>query len=338
MAGTGHRGAGPGVAFVPDQLRRSVCLSSSFPRLRNAARIHLPGVVAAIACMSFLGPHTVKALSADGEGKGFASVQAAQVVFSGNWETGNIDQWTWSAQCSNVGSPTTQNRPDRGTLDIVTSRVAQGIYAGRFELPAYSASNACEALRKRTLGLLTDDYYAEAFYFPTGWREPSVAGWGMAITQMNYELIWGAPLALIAHRNRVDLVLQSGLCNDSESSRPGCTYSSGPGGNLRQMRAIPSPMRLGAWHQVIVHVHWATDSSGLVESWHRLKGRKVWRRTARLTGYPTVQWSAAKPPSSEMLTSDKVGAYRGPASFPLTLWNDAFCVASSLKAAKGCLK
>jgi Polysaccharide lyase len=260
-----------------------------------------------------------------------------EVLFRGNWETGNIDQWTWSAQCSNVGSAETQNRPDRGTLTLVRTPVAQGRYAARFALPAYPAATACEVLRKRTLAVGTDDYYAEAFYFPSTWREPSFA-WGMAITQMNYELIWGAPLALIAHRNRVDLVLQSGFCEDSTARDPGCTFSSGPGGNLRALHIVPARMRLNVWHQVIVHVRWAADRTGVVEGWHRLRGRGPWRRTADVRGYPTVQWSVAKPVSADMPTSDKAGAYRGPAAYPISMLNDAFCVATSLAAAKSCFK
>jgi hypothetical protein len=160
----------------------------------------------------------------------------------------------------------------------------------------------------------------------------------LAITQMNFANIWGSPLAVVAHRDRVDLAVQTGLCRDSASARPGCTYSSGIGGNLRQLHAIPKPLRLNRWHQLIVRVRWAADDSGSIDVWHRLKGERKWKRTARLRGYPTVQWSAHLAAESEMVTSDHVGAYRGGASFPLVVWNDAFCIASQFDAAARCFR
>ena len=38
------------------------------------------------------------------------------------------------------------------------------------------------------------------------------------------------------------------------------------------MSAVPAPLALGVWHELIVHVRWATDSSGTIEVWHRLQG------------------------------------------------------------------
>lgn len=302
-------------------------------RLRARATLFQVLVLSGVMCF------VVLFLPLSAEARHAASVSsAAGVSFDGNWETGDIDQWTWSAQCANLGDSTTRDRPERGTLTVVTAPVAQGNFAARFDLPAYPGRNACEALRKRTLALGTDDYYATAFRFPVGWGVPSSAGWGVAITQMNFAGIWGAPLALVAHRNRVELVVQTGACRDEASARPGCTYSSGLGGNLRPLLAIPKPLRFDRWHQLIVHVRWATDSFGVVEVWHRLKGESRWKRTAGLRGYPTVQWSAQRPAESDMVTSDKVGAYRGAASFPLVLWNDAFCIAGSFGAAATCFR
>jgi hypothetical protein len=40
---------------------------------------------------------------------------------------------------------------------------------------------------------------------------------------------------------------------------------------------------------------------------------------------------------SDMRTWDKLGGYRGESSSPATVWHDAFCRATNLKAAKSCL-
>jgi hypothetical protein len=85
-------------------------------------------------------------------------------------------------------------------------------------------------------------------------------------------------------------------------------------------------MALGAWHDLIVHVRCATDSAGLVEVWHRLMGSSNRDKTVSLTGYPTLQWTADAGPEgiASSGTVYKIGAYRGQADFPLTVWHDGF--------------
>ena len=148
------------------------------------------------------------------------------------------------------------------------------------------------------------------------------------IAQLNYQGIWGPPVGLAARAKTVELVVQSGLCNDVRSVHPGCAFSSGPGGNVEKMVAIRRPAARGRWHQLVVHVRWATDAHGVIEVWHRLRGNARWVRTVRAGGFPTVQWSVSRPPTYQG-TVDKIGAYRGRARFPLTIWHDSFVVGTS---------
>jgi hypothetical protein len=105
------------------------------------------------------------------------------------------------------------------------------------------------------------------------------------------------------------------------------------------MTAVPAPLALGVWHELIVHVRWTTDSSGIIEVWHRLQGGGSWVKTVSLRGYPTVQWTAEAGPEAlaGSVTSDKIGAYRGRADFPLTVWQDGFVRTTSFAAAAGAL-
>jgi hypothetical protein len=259
-------------------------------------------------------------------------------VFKGDFETGDVSQWTWGAQCANTSSASMLFT--RGTVTVQADVVGEGAHAARFDLPAApSDRTACEVLSPRPIGVGTEDYYGFMVRFPTDWREPSPAGWGLGIVELNYELIWGAPVGLGAHADTVTLVLQSGLCNSVYTSNPGCRYSSGPGGNLPRMYAIPAPLALNTWHELIVHVRWATDSSGVVEAWHRLKGSSVWNKTVSLAGYPTLQWTAdtGREGIASRTTADKIGAYRDSASFPLSVWHDGFVRTSSFDTAASAL-
>jgi hypothetical protein len=266
--------------------------------------------------------------------------QLGSVVFTGDFETGNLSQWTWGAQCANTGVPSAGSTV-RGTVSVQSETVAQGRYAARFDLPpAASGYTACETLVKRRIGLGRDDYYGLMVRFPSDWRKPSPVGWGLSLAQLNFERIWGAPVMLVAHARRVALVMQSGLCSSVYSSKPpGCAYSSGPGGNVAPMTAVPAPLAHGVWHELIVHVHWTVHSSGIVEAWHRLRGGRNWKKTASRRGYPTVQWTAKHGPRviARSVTSDKIGAYRGHADFPLTVWQDGFVRSNSFAAAAAAL-
>jgi len=256
-----------------------------------------------------------------------------RIEFTGDFETGDISQWTWGAQCANTGVPSSGSLI-RGTISVQSEIVAQGTYGARFQLPAAAGTTACEALAKRQVGVGTDDYYGFMVRFPADWREPSSAGWGLSLAQLNFQNIWGAPVSLNAHADHVALVMQSGRCNSVETSKPVCNYSSGRNGNVAPMVAVPAPLVLEEWHELIVHVRWATDSSGIIEAWHRLKGDEAWNKTVSVSGYPTVQWTdEERPDTIAGNSSDKIGAYRGGADFPLTIWHDGFVRTTTFAAA-----
>jgi Polysaccharide lyase len=135
-------------------------------------------------------------------------------------------------------------------------------------------------VHNRTLDLGRADYYALAVFFPHSWKEPGDQArsfWGMAMAQFNFQLIYGSPVGLAAHRNHVNLTVQSGYF-DGYATR----WHSGNGiarGNLPRMYAIPPPLKLGSWHQLIVRVRWSTENDGAVDVWHRGSLRLCERRS-----------------------------------------------------------
>jgi hypothetical protein len=304
-------------AFVGVIQPRCIPLSRDESNGRHAEDIHMPPrlILALVAASIFA--------------SGTQAAGVSTVQFSGDWETGNVSQWNWGVQCANYGLASGGGIA-RGSLYVIDSPVSQGIYGSRFDLPASSDRTACEVLRKRTLNLGADEYYGMDIRFPTDWQEPSSYHWGMAVGQFNYQGIWGPPLGLFAHRDHVKLVMQSGWCRDVYSSNPGCTYSSGIGGNVPITYAIPtSRFSAGTWHQLVLHVRWTNTTTGVLEVWHRRRGESTWVKTVNQTGYPTVQWKDGYNPNTADVTTDKIGAYRGPASFATSIWHDAFIIGNS---------
>jgi polysaccharide lyase-like protein len=262
---------------------------------------------------------------------------AGAVVFDGSFDSGTLAPWP-GAQCANTGVPSSGDSV-RGTITVQSDTVGEGQYAARIDLPAAGVAQACEALIGRPIGVGTNDYYALMLRFPADWREPTPSGWGVGIAQFNFENIWGTPVGLGAHADGVALGMQTGLCRSVYSGNPGCAYSSNLFGNLERTWAIPAPLEREIWHELIIHVRWTTDSSGVLEAWHRLKGEQAWRKTVTQTGYPTLQWTADYPPSeiAKGTTVDKIGAYRKSANFPLTIWLDGFTRATTFNAAAATL-
>jgi hypothetical protein len=212
---------------------------------------------------------------------------------------------------------------------LVTDVVAQGKYAARFELPPGEPATACEVLRSRKEGIGTDDWYAMEVRFPSNWQEPS--WWGLLLAQLDFENLVGPTIGLYAHAHRVDVGIWSGLCTPSSKGGGVCENQTS------ELNIVPAGTQMaGTWQQLIVHVHHAADSSGLVEGWWRPPGG-VWTQTVNWSGHPTVQWSSPVDRYVDHVTYDKLGAYRGPSTFPITIWQDGFCVATSFSAAASCL-
>jgi hypothetical protein len=258
------------------------------------------------------------------------------VIYGHDWEKGRLDTSQWGAQCDNLTPPYFGTR---GTFRVQRKIVGQGRWAARFDLPPDpTKATACEIIHNRTLDLGRVDYYALAVFFPRRWREPGdqpSSFWGMVIAVFNYQRITGPPVGLFAHRHYVNLVVGSGYF-DGYATR----WYSGNGiarGNLPPMYAIPRPLKLGSWHQLIVRVRWSAGNDGAVDVWHRLQRKRRWKQTVRFRGKPTVQWTASTPAVSEMRTWDKLGGYRGVSSSPASVWHDAFCRASSFRASQSCL-
>jgi hypothetical protein len=259
-------------------------------------------------------------------------------LFTGDFETGDLSQWNWGSQCSNTGT-SSDGSIVRGPVSVESSLVGEGGFAARFDLPANGLRQACEVLDHRPL--VTDTYYSLMFYLPASGQTTN--SWGTTLAQLNYQGIWGPPEGLFAVNsttlgeavpNAVIMVLQSGFCYSVYSSSPGCTNVASVYQSTLSMPAQyavpPGQLTLGVWHELVCHIHFAVDSSGVFECWHKLKGQTAWTKTGSYTGYPTVQWTATpKLPSEDV---DKIGAYRPGDSTAWTQYMDGFRAGTSFNA------
>jgi hypothetical protein len=273
------------------------------------------------------------------------------VRFRGDFETADpIQDQYGGAACDNTGK-TDDSTWNFGSIFVVTDEVAKLGKAVRIDLPSDSTrKQACELYHYRSLGAgsgtTMDEWYALSLRIPDNY---ATAGWGLSFTQFNYEGVWGSPMSLLGvgpnsyHLpNSVRLVTQSGRCNPVGTPNPpgpGCDYNSGQGGNMPAMYAIPqSRFAPGTWNDLLVHVKWSAQNSGLYEVFHRRRGG-TFVQTVNVRGaFPTVQWSPTSgPPDPSWQTIDKFGGYRGSNDVALSIYYDNICSGTSRVAVEACL-
>ena len=253
------------------------------------------------------------------------------------WSTGG-----GGAQCANYHTPSKTPRL-RGNFNFATN-VAGMANAGEFTLPADPSPStypleACDLLTgAQPMGMGTDGYYGLMVYVPQGWTIPGKFFTGIEIEEFHFQNIYGAPIAFQLHADRVTLALQTGACNNHTTVRPGCAYHSnadnpnGNPGNLPGYYVIPpGALQQGAWNEMLMHVHWASDNTGQIQTWYKTMGASAWTQSANVMNIPTVQWDVIKGCCGVAFT-DETEAYTGALTAPVSLWLGNDVVASTYNA------
>jgi Polysaccharide lyase len=275
------------------------------------------------------------------------TTSSSEMTFTGDFETGNTSQWTWGAQCANYG---VTDIPGRGNLYLDTASVGQGKYSARIELPATTASKrACEVLNKRTPALGSTEFYGQMFMLPSGWAtEVSDVAWPVVISQPNFEALASPGISIWLTSTNAQLVMLTGKVTWNGST-PIYQYNNstelGPWPNAP--RAIPDgQLTTGVWHELIYEIHWASDNTGFVRVWHRVKGQSTWTQTLDIDDVPTFQYgttaggdcissSGTLCNGSTFLTSDKAGAYTSAGNHAITVWQDGYVKGTSFDVVAG---
>lgn len=264
-----------------------------------------------------------------------STAPAGSLTFNGNFANG-VTPWKTGGggvQCANYGTPSKYPRL-RGDF-YIDQNVAGQPYAGQFALPTDTNPTtypleACDLLTAgNPIGLGTDGYYGISFYVPSGWTIANSAFYGVEFMEYHFQNIDGAPVSFQLHPDHVTLALELGACANYTTASPGCQYrsnadsgcwSNGSFKCLPAQYAIPRGALVeGAWNEILMHVHWASDGTGQIQTWYRIKGSPTWTASASLSGVPTVQWNQATGCCASMYT-DETEAYTGALTSPLSLY------------------
>jgi Polysaccharide lyase len=260
-----------------------------------------------------------------------STAATSPLTFNGNFS--DLSPWTTGgggAQCSNYGTPSQSPRL-RGDFNLATN-VDGMANAGEFTLPADTSPStypleACDLLTAdQPEGLGTDGYYGLMVYVPAGWTIPNNAFDGVEIEEYHFQNVYGAPISFQLHSDHVTLALQTGACNNHTTTSPGCAYHSnadnpnGDPGNVPAQYVIPpGALQEGAWNDMVMHVHWASDGTGQIQTWYKVNSASSWTQSSNVTGIPTVQWDNTQVCCGTSYV-DETEAYTSALTAPMSLW------------------
>jgi hypothetical protein len=289
-----------------------------------------------------------------------ATADPGTVLYEKTWEDGLIDSGSWTHQAADTLTGVV-NGIVYGTILPSNNAARTRARSGRFSVPANSSYwQGAMMLHNRTVMNGSDEWFAMAFYFPSGWPKALTTASGtrrsVNIGCPNYYSVNSCMVSVSARPQSMFTLINSGACPASGVS-PGCPwYSATPdGGNFSKCRGFvgarcgplyivrPGHLKLNVWHEIIMHVYYTLDNNGVVQFWHRIKGRASWRRSVSVSGFPTLQTgptSFSKTVTTSNIndwpSSDQFGLYRGPSTRPATLWADNWCRATSFESAASC--
>lgn len=257
--------------------------------------------------------------------------------------TANFDNGVFSplqgAQCMNTGTNTPPPRY-RGDIYFENSIVGQGSTATQITMPVtpsgYSLT-ACDMLTPpQPFVQDQSEYIGMMFYEPAGETISNTGLFGgqTVIYELHTQFVWGSPVTLVlTNSGAVQIELETGSCHPAGSSNPGCQYRAAgvnfpcspgvgytcAGGALYVIP--PGQVVKGAWNEIILHAVWASDKTGSLQGYYKVKGASTWNLGSSISGIPTVQWNNAQSgPSGTQLDSPEIYCFG--LSSPLTLYFD----------------
>jgi hypothetical protein len=241
-----------------------------------------------------------------------------------------------------------------------TAAADSGTHSGRISLPANTSySQGATVIHGRTVQNHQDEWFADAVMFPTGWKAAMTKADGSTnisgIFCPNYYSVNGCTNNVVASNQGIFVLFNSGACSASGTA-PGCPYYMGNAlwpdichgypTSLCGMHWIvpPSAFKENTWYEIIFHVYYTTDNTGVTQAWHREKGQSAWTLDVDVRNAPTLQTGPTafgQTVTSSNIngwgSSDSIILYRPPSPNAVSNYNDNWCRATTFSAATSCL-
>jgi hypothetical protein len=251
------------------------------------------------------------------------------MLFSDGFESGNFNGWDWVQPGCGVGGSnpyaTVLGSPVRTgakSAQIVNRGETNpwGTEACEISDPHHTPNLDGYHATPASYHLGQDDYYGVSYRFPSPYTPPINFG---VIGQFAYPVLGSPPVSVVLgnawYSRNGGPCLDGDLCLQINGGRidpatHAFEYSNWPGD------VITHPLVTDQWYDIIIHVHEATDTTGMVEVWVRRDDQADFTRVVTRTGIPTVQWKPGVLDRNGNCLSgcpleapyDKIGVYREP--------------------------
>ena len=240
-----------------------------------------------------------------------STTSSSQLLFLGDFETGNFGQW--SNACL----------PD-DSFSVVTDLVSKGRYAAKFVV---GPKSTCWGAERSELVLKSPQtplevegseyYYAWSTLFPMEWN--SVNNW-QVITQWHPTYGIKPAISFVVSYNTLQLGVYTGIITES----PEVSYQ------YYHEKPILKITK-GKWNDFIVHIKWSAGNRGLVEVWHRLEGDTAFTEIYTLSDIPTLQ--VRKGYGTPQIKEKHIGLYRGSGSSVIqTIYHDNYRMGTTFES------
>jgi hypothetical protein len=289
------------------------------------------------------------------------SVPTGAILYEKDWEDGSVESQGWGHQGSDNLGANPINGIVYGLIGPETTRADGGTHSGKFSVPASGYKQGAMMLHNRTVQNGSDEWFGMAFYFPSGWPAALTNSRGekhsLNLGCPNYYSVNSCTVSVSARPKSLFTLINTGACTNAAGCR---WYSATPdGGNYSRCRGFtrrlcgplyivrPGHLKLNVWHEIIMHVYYTLERDGVVQFWHRIKGRAPWKLRVSVAGnFPTLQTGntafGATVTASNIdgwKSTDQFGLYRWmPETDAATIWADDWCRATSFVSAARCLR
>jgi Polysaccharide lyase len=241
--------------------------------------------------------------------------------FGGGYETRDFSQW-WLHQWS-INPDSTQQYNIRNvgnsTAKIVTRPVAQGRYAGRFQVFPTTGTNPNDRAEVVASQATSGGYPGQTWWY--GWSTyfpgPPQDWWDRGGDWNN--------ITQFSSTDNVPSQMAIGI--DASHRRSSLIYAEGM--PFRRKRILAT-LRYNHWYKFLVHARWSIGSDGFVEMW--LDGKRVVPRVYGATLRKQNSPATSDFTSPGMYVSQ--GIYRHAYRSTNTVIHDGFCRASSRRLAE----
>lgn len=238
------------------------------------------------------------------------------VIFVGDFETGDVSQWTYHNTCF------------PGRLRFVTTPVRSGKYAAEFTVKPGDVCNSPNNERMEVAVQTPtipnekegdDYYYGWSTFFPESFVVPS-SYWGLFM-QINNPV--GSPNVAL----RVD--------SSSTPTGMGIFVQMNTGDMVTPKPFTLSkrvlPLTRNVWNDFVVRVKWSF-SDGIFEVWHKLATNTEYVKVFEISGVPTLKIQPADNPFGDKLLKS-CGLYRNAQDVTQTLVHDNYIIATTFPEA-----